>query len=453
MSNYQYISPYQSVVNNVKFSYSDTQQGFPLHKVKLPHEYTPKVELRNYPLASNTFKPVIISLKENEILQKNAFELAEMHAYKTELLYKEKQNNFESAANTIKEVIKKRKDNAIELSIKEKEELERDIVSIIVHALKFTKSNNPLSAMIPQELNNKINRRKNTNKSEKRNASFTNKSFNSLINTSNISGNMAERYESNKFLKSLGLDLQNLRPDNININIDYALEHISKWKLVNKSKIKDLIRMRVINEISSVEERRIVKKVKKIKDKYNEIKEKSREAKNLAVNNVNVIYTNEQSRLNSDFDHSKIIKTNITQEKDYSLKDKINQTTQQNQSTLIKSNVQNILISSDNEKIHITKPSHNSKSSIKSKNYLISSKSNYPLNNRKNSIKAKGRRYKVLNSYGQAEYINKLITSNDLLRSNENLKSHFENVLTTKQSDGLMNKALNRNKIHFSNEH
>ena len=151
-----------------------------------------------------------------------------------------------------------------------------------------------------------------------------------------------------------------------------------------------MIRRRVINEISSVEERRIVKKVKKIKDKYNEIKEKSKEAKILAANNINVIYTNEQSRLNSDFDQSKIIKTNLTQDKDLSLKDKINQTTQQNQSTLLKSNAQNILISSDNDKSHLTKPSHNSKGSTKS-NYLISSKSNHSSLNRKSSIKGKGK--------------------------------------------------------------
>ena len=38
-----------------------------------------------------------------------------------------------------------------------KEDLENDIINIITHALKFTKNNNPLSAMVPKEISRKIN--------------------------------------------------------------------------------------------------------------------------------------------------------------------------------------------------------------------------------------------------------------------------------------------------------
>ena len=97
------------------------------------------------------------------------------------------------------------------------------------------------------------------NNSNDMNISFkTSNSKNSLI-----------KYESNAFLKALGLDLNSLSRENIKIDIDRAFEFIKKWKVSKKEDINKIIRYKVVKEIMNVEERRSVQKAAKLNKKLN----------------------------------------------------------------------------------------------------------------------------------------------------------------------------------------
>lgn len=337
----------------------------------------------------------------------------------------------------------------MEKEYKEKIELERDIIDIISNALRFTKNNNPMKAMICKEVNNKIQsyydnvnytENKNTNNRKSSNNNILNKSIGSLMNislSSNISNN---KYDSNAFLKSLGLDLSNLRPDNININIDFALKHINKWRLVDKFKIRNLIRMRVINEISSVEERRLSRRVKKINNKFKDIKNKDLECQRLNEDN---------NKTNSYLNDSNINKTSKTVKIVNNSKSK----------TIAKDNSKNkflksVLINNKSNKTTF-KNNVNINSEIKDKEssydisknkYIIQKKNNY--SNNKNQLKSTRKYRKVLlDSYDKADQILKMSLKSSKLKDNANLINHFTNLVNKKEADNIAAKALQKNKI------
>lgn len=431
MSNLQYISPYQSITNNTNFNYCNTQLNQNQNAIKLPYEATSKVDLRNYSSLNNAKAKPIVALKENEIVQKNAFELAELNAMKTERRLRIKQKNLIEKNDVIIKAITERLNKASDSNVREKIGLEEDIVNIISHALRFTKKNNPLKAMISNDLNEKIQMRLQKNKRASSSSSL-NRSLGSLMNISVVSTGGENRYESNKFLKALGLDLQNLHPDNIHINIDYALDQISKWRLVDKSKIRNLIRMRVINEISSVEERRISSKVKKINDKYKEIKEresKEKPAKNFSIQDSRFEHEN---KVNKTRDDTILGNTNI------------------NNSTLLKSNITKLNITeinSSHSKILKNMPEQ-PKSNIATSQSKDQARKRFLIKPKKKTPKSKKKI--LLNSYSQAEHLLKISKANPKLSENQNLINHFENVVKTKEADTIMSKTVNKNRLMFS---
>jgi len=152
-----------------------------------------------------------------------------------------------------------------ENELKDKFELERTLSIIISDALKFTKKNNPIISMMPDSLTNVINQIKEERRMPRKSiaSNTSNISFN-LSFGSNASIRSINKYESNAFLKALGLDLQNLSPDNIKIDNKKAYDFIKKWKVSSKDEINKIIRYKVVKEIMNVEERRSVQKLAKI---------------------------------------------------------------------------------------------------------------------------------------------------------------------------------------------
>ena len=71
--------------------------------------------------------------------------------------------------------------------------------------------------------------------------------------------------QKNEFLNLLGVDIENLNADNINIDIDKCWNYI--LKLAKGRKVEDILRYKVVNEIMSITEKKSAEKAKKIYEK------------------------------------------------------------------------------------------------------------------------------------------------------------------------------------------
>lgn len=447
MSNKQYLDTNYSVVNNSMYRYTNTQ-GFGVDSsVKLPFNDQVKVELRNYKskpltyrgtkggnfLANNIkvfpYKAEPVILKENEIRELNAWDLAEIHSQKCSKREEVKRKILEEKIDIVDKAIKERTEKNIIMEEKEKIQLEKDIVNIIAHALRFSKKNTPLTAMISNEMNEQLLKLGKERRMSSKSSGNLNKSIGSLINTSNLSGNSNTiKYDSNRFLKALGLDVNNLRPDNIQINIDNAISQIEKWRLVDKSKLRDLIRMRVINEISSIEERRTVQKLRGLNEKLKNLKSigkaiKSKSVKNLDERNLINISSIENKE-------SKDVSQYHYNNENVLTKDKSginNETNTMQKSTTIKTYLDDF-----------SKYSKNKSSKPKGKKYEIKIEP---------KKKEKPRTKILLNSYHQADKLLKIVHDNPNTKENTNLVRHFENVYNYREADNMINKVIFRNRI------
>ena len=82
--------------------------------------------------------------------------------------------------------------------------------------------------------------------------------------------------QKNEFLNLLGVDIENLNADNINIDIDKCWNYI--LRLAKGRKVEDILRYKVVNEIMSITEKKSAEKAKKIYEKL-EIYKKYMEGK------------------------------------------------------------------------------------------------------------------------------------------------------------------------------
>ena len=101
------------------------------------------------------------------------------------------------------------------------------------------------------------------------------------LNISNLSRISTMKGDSkppkNEFLSLLGVDMDNLTVNHINVDIDKAWEYIVK--LSKGRKIEDILRYKVVNALMSLTEKKASEKVKKIYEKlaiYNKYMEKKK---------------------------------------------------------------------------------------------------------------------------------------------------------------------------------
>lgn len=478
MSNKQLLTSYYSVVNNSSYNYSNTQVNNSNHRIQLPFSNTVSIELRNNKpkqLAHRSFndnnfiptnsklipyKQDPIILKENEIQEINSWDLAEIYAKKSEDRLTRKREILSYKEEIVKDDIKKRFENKMVEEEKEKLKLEEDLINIISKAMKFTKKNNPMAAMMGSNFNKDIlkmsrerSKIKKASSSKVNNLNVSlNKSLGSLINISSLSTSSVTKYNSSRFLQALGIDLNNFSQENININIDMAMEQISKWRLVDKSKLRNLIRMRVINEISSIEERRSVQKLKKLKNKIEKFKEfnkqsKKKESKTKKIQtqtiNNDISNLNEISGLNTNSNYP----VNIS-----SVEKEISKEYVSNR--FMKSKLDKTIFSKtidQNQKSTMMKTTLNESSKNKS-NILFDKKSVNIYFEKKKTPNMVKRKKKLLDGYNDTDKLIKICYSNPKLKENKKLVNHFKSLNDFKKMDNLIDQVVYRNKIVLTSE-
>ena len=253
--------------SNSQFHYKDLTSKNYEHRIKLDPEGEPKIDLRNYIPNHHLHQSIIKEFPED----KNAFEKADIewdisdqvNKHKYQLLLQKEEFINKLCEDKNAEIRKDLNDR--------KEKLRIELTKLIRDTLLFSKKNNPLSAMLPESINDIV---KNIKEDKNINLSMNSINLSHLSGTTSTSTNK-KRYESNEFLKLLGLDLVNLTPDNIKLDIDKAWNFIMSWS-VNRD-IYEVIRYKVVNEISSVEEKKASLKVAKINNKIHKYKEQKKE--------------------------------------------------------------------------------------------------------------------------------------------------------------------------------
>ena len=191
------------------------------------------------------------------INNKSAFEKADIQSkinlytkkqkYQT-LLKKDK--NITNLCNIKNKEIKSQLDNR---KIKLKNELTR----IINDALLFSKKNSPVKSMLPSNINEIVENFKKQNKE-------VNVSLN-ITNLSKISNLGDSKPKKNEFLTLLGVDLENLTVNHVNIDIDKAWDFVLKWS--KGRNIEDILRLKVVNAIMGLTEKKASEKARSIYEK------------------------------------------------------------------------------------------------------------------------------------------------------------------------------------------
>lgn len=266
----QYLHNFNPLYSNSIFSYkeiSSRNYNYPIPLNNPVHD--PPIYLQSN-LKPHHINHYLIKSNSNCSISPSAFHNADIHTQITSQLTKHKYQLLLQKEQNLEQLVNTRNKSIQNEIAQEKLSLKNELTQIIRDALLFSKKNNPMTSMLPNSINEIISKVKEDNKALNISVSSIN-----LTQTSKASIRSIQKYESNAFLKALGIDLLNLHPDNININVDKAYEFISKWK--TDRNVRQVIRYKVVNEIMSIAEKRASQKVEKINKKLKVIKDKARE--------------------------------------------------------------------------------------------------------------------------------------------------------------------------------
>lgn len=266
----QYLHNFNPLYSNSIFSYKEISSRNYNYPIPLNNPVQdPPIYLQSN-LKPHHINHYLIKSNSNCSISPSAFHNADIHTQITSQLTKHKYQLLLQKEQNLEQLVNTRNKSIQNEIAQEKLSLKNELTQIIRDALLFSKKNNPMTSMLPNSINEIISKVKEDNKALNISVSSIN-----LTQTSKASIRSIQKYESNAFLKALGIDLLNLHPDNININVDKAYEFISKWK--TDRNVRQVIRYKVVNEIMSIAEKRASQKVEKINKKLKVIKDKARE--------------------------------------------------------------------------------------------------------------------------------------------------------------------------------
>ena len=215
-------------------------------------------------------------IKEKDSLK--AFEKAELQSKINKQIKEQKYQILLEKDNKINSIFDK-KNNEIKSELDfRKIKLKNKLIQIIRESLIFARNNSPVGAMLQSTVAEFFDQIK----AEPDNSLTFSLSYESTktINEKRLkteNSRKIKKKKKNEFLKSIGVDVENLTVNNINLDIDKALEFISNWG--KGRNIEDILRLKVVNSVMSLTEQNAAQKVKYINRKYNKFKEKKMKEK------------------------------------------------------------------------------------------------------------------------------------------------------------------------------
>ena len=273
--NFQKKDILKKFLSNSQFHYKDISNFNYEHRIRLnPLGESKTMELRNdFPLnhiQDSTIKKDYLSEINSDGYQ-TAFDKADIQAQIRNHIKKQKYQNLLEKDKHIENLCEI-ENKGIKAEIeKRKMKLKLQLTRIINDALLFSKKNNPVKSMLPENINEIVDQVK----KQTQDMSFS-------LNVSNLSRISTTKGTSkpkkNDFLKLLGVDLENLTVNHVNIDIDKAWKFIVK--LAKGRKIEDILRLKVVNAIMTLTEKKASEKAKRIYERL-EIYNKYMENKKL----------------------------------------------------------------------------------------------------------------------------------------------------------------------------
>ena len=176
----------------------------------------------------------------------------------------------------------KTKSNEIRIQFENRKTYLKDqLTSIIKDSLLFAKKNSPVAAMLPPGMMEFFEKMKDEKEDNSINLSFSNKSIRSKSaqKDSKLRNNKNKfiKKTKNEFLSLIGVDVDNLSPNNVNIDIDKAWNFVLTW--AKGRNVDEILRYKVVNSIMSLTEQKASEKAKELYGKielYKEHKKKER---------------------------------------------------------------------------------------------------------------------------------------------------------------------------------
>ena len=159
-----------------------------------------------------------------------------------------------------------KKNNEIKTEFNERKiKLKNKLIQIIRESLIFAKNNSPVGAMLQTNVHEFLEKIKTEPDNSLISVSMESTKENNE-KTKTEKSNKIKKKQKNEFLRLIGVDVENLSINHINLDIDTAWNYILRWG--NGRNIEDILRMKVVNSIMSLTEQSAAEKVKHINQKY-----------------------------------------------------------------------------------------------------------------------------------------------------------------------------------------
>lgn len=378
------------------------------HRIKLnPSGEVNTMDIREQFPISHLENSLIKSdyLSEKHSNKNSAFDNADIQSKITLQVKKQKYQTL-LEKNKKLENLCKIKNNEIKSDLeKRKIKLKEKLTRIINDALLFSKKNNPVKSMLPENINEIVEKfRKQSNE------------VNMSLNVSNLSKitsiGKGSKQTKNEFLSMLGVDLENLAVDNVKVDINKAWDFI--LKISKGKKVEDILRFKVVNAIMSLTEQKASEKARKLYEKMEIFKKYKEQQKNEEI---------KRKQKEEDENYQKMVKNNP--------RELIKQ-------RMMKSLSQPQLFNQDENEL---KKKKNLKKQIKKKKMHRSESATFPVSQKK-LIR--------LNAYKDVNKIINFIDYSKKESQSKICKPHFMNIKIKKNADTNIQKMIKNNGIIVS---
>ena len=395
--------------SNSQVHYKDISSFDYEHRIRLnPSGEAKTMDIRNQIPVSHirdSFVKSELSCPKNNN-QATAYEKAEI----------EEKINFHSINQKHQNLLRREKKiknrcHKININIKQKFEtrkqrLKNELTRIIKDALKFSKKNSAVRAMLPDNINDIVAQVK----KETQDLSLNLSRISRISRVSSLGMNSV--LEKNDFLNSLGVDMENLNVNNVNIDIDKCWNYIVK--IAKGKNVEDILRYKVVNIIMNLTEKKSAEKAKKI---YEKLEIYKRYMKGKKMEEMRRKKIEEQKK-------EKVLKGNI---KEY-LKQK-----------MYKSLSEPKMFGNDkNDKM---KGVYGKKTSLKKRKKFKRAESTGITTTETN------KKFKRLNAYNDVSKIINFIDNSKKNSQSKVCRDHFANIQITKNMDITLQKMIEKNDI------
>ena len=149
--------------------------------------------------------------------------------------------------------------------------LKNKLTQLIRESLIFARNNSPVGAMLQSEVGEFYEKSKKELDNSLISLSYESTKDNTQKALKKGKSQKIKKRQKNEFLRLIGVDVENLTMNNINLDIDKAWNYILRW---GKGRdVEEILRLKVVNAIMSLTEQNAAEKVRHIYDKYNLFKQ------------------------------------------------------------------------------------------------------------------------------------------------------------------------------------